>query len=188
VTDDDRPPTFGRFNDEQRWALFDAVRLQYVVDLGAGSLEHAILMSNMSASVTAVDMGDLDTRQLVRAWKSCPITLAPRTTFKDFVPAPHARVCLLSWPYSGVLDGLLPLLNQFDRIVVLSKNTDGTACGWPGLYQYLATRELDVYLPDRRNTMMVYGSCHVVRPPRGEERAGMLQYVSAPLRYEEVEG
>lgn len=109
-----------------------------------------------------------------------------RSCFNDLAAfgCPDARVAFLSWPSTGLhyeyaaAAGLLVILGRCDTVVLVSKNTDGLACGWPGLYAYLGTRPILGYHPRRANTLIVYGRGPVERPLRGEEIAGVSDRVA----------
>ena len=180
--------TYGQLAQEQLAALERVVAGQHVLDLGAGNLKLAeVLVKLGAARVTAVDrcfQGE-DVARLNAAPAGARIALA-RSCFNDLAAfgCPDARVAFLSWPSTGLhyeyaaAAGLLVILGRCDTVVVVSKNTDGLACGWPGLYAYLGTRPILGYHPRRANTLIVYGRGPVERPLRGEELAGVSDRVA----------
>jgi hypothetical protein len=102
----------------------------------------------------------------------------------------QADVALLSWPVNWRTPGLIPLLERADTLIYIGKNTCGTACGWPLLYQYFLSRELILELPDRMNTMLVLGaplSPGEVRKATPTEASGMqdelLSWDQSEARY-----
>lgn len=160
----------GHLTDAMHAALAPVVAGRAVHDLGAGRGELAIeLLTLGAAAVEAVD------KESVPANTSR--TRYHRAYFKDYRPE-SVDVAFVSWPQNneGTTHELLPLLERAATIVYLGKNTDGTACGTPSLFQYLAGRALLDYVPDRRNVLAVYGA------PLGRERAGF------ELRQEELAG
>jgi hypothetical protein len=81
---------------------------------------------------------------------------------------------------------------QAETLVYLGKNTDGSACGFPGLFEVLARREILAYVPDRPNTLIIYGKFirqpnEPHREPMPEEHAALTSYTSGILTYEAIE-
>jgi hypothetical protein len=55
------------------------------------------------------------------------------------------------------MSGLLWLLSRFKTVIYLGKNTDGRACAWPGFFDEMSHRPVLDHIPDRRNTLIVWG-------------------------------
>ncbi len=186
-----RPGTWGRLETEQMRAVQQAVAGKRVVDFGAGSLELSHMLVRFGAlHVTAIDERPTqfpwDARVLLRAEpyaeteKACvkderSLTARERETA---VAIGAATVAFVSWCDTYPKPELIRLLGRFDTVVHLSKNSDGMCCGWPALYEYLATRPLAAYHPRRQNTLAVYGVGPVQRPMRPEETAGAKMWAS----------
>ena len=75
------------------------------------------------------------------------------------------------------MDGLLQLLARAETIVYLGKNTDGSMCGFPAVFEHMVGRRLLAYVPHFRNTLVVVGArLTEPRAPQHEELAGLLAY------------
>jgi len=102
----------------------------------------------------------------------------------------QADMVLLSWvqPYTFPCNReTFERLDKVDHLIYLGKNTDGTACADPILFSYLLTREVLHYVPDRVNTMIVYGPNKTPdRSPYPEEYAGLNREMGI-LLYAEIE-
>lgn len=92
-------------------------------------------------------------------------------------------MAFVSWPANRPDEGLLTLLKRAATLIYLGKCTDGTCCGWPGLFTYFLSRELLVHVPDEYNTLFVYGGAlETPRTGEWEERAG-LDWTGDPWSY-----
>jgi hypothetical protein len=177
--------TFGTLLPEQKDALRPFVRGRKVTDLGAGSGGFSLDLLTMGASeVTAVDKEEmsLPPRKGLRA---------VRTYFSSF--SDTIDVAFLSWPANRNDRDLNDLLASAPTVAYLGKNTDMVSCGSTGLFVGLLGRPILAYVPDRKNTLIVYGPKAESGPRlvRGEEAAGLLLYnpdTGEPWRYEEAEG
>lgn len=154
------------FTPEQAAAFEETVRGAHVLDLGAGDCSLSREALRLGAkSVLAVDK-DLPWKPGVTAWRGhfsgLVASLGPLVS----------DVVIVSWPATCRADGLLALVHDAQRVIVLAKTTDGVMCGWPWLWRYLSTRPIDIRVPDRRNTLLVYGAGVASRPPAPEERQG----------------
>ncbi len=172
--------TFGRLSPEQVRTLTPYVVGQNVVDAGAGDLTRSrALLRYGAASVVAIDKepperGSRDPRlRFVRAY------------FVDF----HEPIdtLFLSWPQNYTLPGLLDMIDRARCVIYLGKNTDMTACGWPGLFKHLLQRPLLAYVPTRTNVLTVYDRGTVVRQATGEEYAAIHSGSYRAWTYEEAE-
>jgi hypothetical protein len=83
-----------------------------------------------------------------------------------------AKVVLASWIINWDV-GVEPIFDQAEIVLSLSKNTDGICCGYPAMWEYLRTREVLAYLPERANTLTIYGPARVSRNLTGEETAAL---------------
>lgn len=165
----------GALNEEQCERLAPFVKGKVVLDLGAGDLSLSRVLVQMGAKVVAVDKED-------------PGVVVPgvrfvRSYFHDL--RERAPVAFVSWPVNWHSD-IVPILVASTTVIYLGKNTDGTACGDPNLWEHLRAREVLAYVPDRRNTMAIYGPNFVERDPTGEELASAS--VLKSMSYEEAEG
>lgn len=158
----------GRLSSEQCAVVRRFTEGQRVHDLGAGdlSLARKILNEFKAESVVAVDK---DSRA---ADANVKVVRAAFNTYRALLQAP-IQVAFVSWPLNCQLPGLLDLLAPAGAVIYLGKNTDGVACGWPGFYLDLSAREVLAHVPERRNTLIVYGPQRVNRLPLGEELAGI---------------
>lgn len=97
---------------------------------------------------------------------------------RDFKPT----VAHVSWP-ANYPTGLVKILTGIPTVIYVGCNTDGTACGDRALFQYMLTRKLVKYLPDRRNTLIVV--TRLLDAPRDatyEEKAALDQIEVYPYR------
>jgi len=155
--------SYGKLNPHQREVLNVVIQNRQVTDLGAGDCELAHELLRLGArGVLAVDktfQPRVESIQYIQSYFNA-YTEAIETAF-------------LSWPPNWNCPGLIDLLDRADVVAYLGKNTDGTACGYSLLFEYLVSREVVAYVPDRRNTLIVYGSGRGKRAPLGEEYAGL---------------
>lgn len=140
---------YGRLNQAQRVAVIPHLIGRVIYDLGAGDLELARECLSLGAThVVAIDKEGLPRQKVAGVTKR-------RVSFAEFKdPAPTVA---LSWPVNWVVEGLLRIVRQAERVIYLGTNTDGMACGTKILWEHLAVREVLVHVPDRRNTLIVYG-------------------------------
>lgn len=175
----DRSSHYGKLNYAQQSVVTTYVRGCSVTDLGAYQLEHSRQLLAFGAhDVIAVDR--------LPATSTNPRIRCVRRLFENYHD--DILVAFVSWPYNGVSSGLLRCIERAAKIIVLSKNTDGTVCGWPELYRHLITRKLLAYEPDRANCLIVVGeTLKKPRKPTGEERAGIENTGPTILSYDEAE-
>lgn len=170
---------YGSLSKAQREVLGSVLKGQKVTDLGAGNCLRSLELLDLGAAkVIAID------KEPANPQKRQGFTFV-RSYFADYKGS-RPDVAFLSWPPNHTCPGLLPIVKQAPMVIYLGKNTDGTACGSPELFWHLTSLEVIHYIPDRINTLIVYGNKQVEREPRGEERAALEP--RACLRYEQVEG
>jgi hypothetical protein len=157
---------FGHLTEEMLEVLAAVVRDQEVYDLGAGDLGHAYRLVRLRASkVVAIDKERL------------PVPRSPKIltvqSYLNRVPVPDRYdVAFLAWPQNCPLVGLTDWLHAADMVVYLGSNRNGSSCGNPQLFHYLAHRELLAEVEHHRNTLLVLGSWRESpRPMTGEEAA-----------------
>jgi len=167
-------PTFrhyGIWTEAMDDATGPVVRGREVWDLGAGFLGHSHHLLALGARcVVAVDK---DAQHYPSAYEDRPITFL-HGYFSELQVPDAIEVAFLAWPDNHHLPGLIEILRAAERVVYVGTNTEGSACGWPGLWDYLHFREPLAYVPHRRNSLIVYGrhleECER-RPQLGEEAA-----------------
>lgn len=152
----------------QASTLRSFVRGKTVFDLGAGDLSLAILVKKWGAArVVGVDRKRMPSipgiERIEGDW-----------AYSDVKEVPE--VALLSWPINSPNPRLLKLVKKSRSVVYLGKNTDGTCCGWPGLFEHLLERKVLSYKPDRANTLIIYGAAgrHPRETKLGEEIGGLM--------------
>lgn len=174
----------GQLSKTQSAGLRGHVQGKKVYDLGSGTGELSFELVDLgAASVVAVDKENYNVKSTAQ------ITVV-RQYFRDFHVGliEDPEVVFLSWPANRFDEGLLSIVRRAAVVIYLGKNTDGTMCGWPGLFNHFVQRQLLLYLPDRTNTLIVLGSVVGERLPRGEERAGIDIYSSRTwYTYDQVE-
>lgn len=155
---------YGHLSDTQLKQLVPFVKDQSILDLGAGELGHAELLLELGArDILAID------RFKMPKPSSSRITTKV-TQFHDWTES--RPVVFASWIVNWTCN-LEHLLLPAQRIVVLSKNTDGSSCGYREMWELLQQKELLLYVPEHANTLTVYGNELVDRPPTGEEFAAL---------------
>jgi len=177
---------FHRLNQLQQDTLQDYVIDQTVYDLGAGDCSSSVLLAELgAAAIIAVD-------------KVCFPIQHPRVQqlnirFEELVPdVDSIDVAFISWPNNHFNPNLLALIRISQIVIYQGSNTGGNACGHPIYFEELRHRKVLEYVPDRRNTLIIYGE--TLTEPRtfaelhGEEVAGwtMLEQTRI-LSFEETE-
>lgn len=168
---------YGHLSEQQRKALRPFLEGKEVLDAGAGDL--GVASQLFSCGVRRVYALDKD---LPRVSPDDRIVL-DRRAFEDYTGAPD--LTLVSWPCNYAAKGLVGLTERSRVVVYLGKCTDGVLCGDESFWHALMNREVLLYSPDPRNTLIVYGETRLRRPHLGEERAGL--YTNRIWSYEEVE-
>jgi len=171
-----RANAFVQVNRAQRSLLRNVVKGRWVSEFGAGDLELANMMAGMGAKqVFALDRSyyPYNIDRLIPVIRPRVEIHTPPQSFSELLadvqepesrPMQNDRVAVVAWPDAGTSDrdeyemeALARLLNQFEYVVYIGKNTDGCVCGHLVLFEYLVTREVVAHAPDRYNTMIVYG-------------------------------
>jgi len=151
---------------------------QTVMDLGAGDLKMAL---------TLVDLGE----HRVIAVDRHPLPDSPDSRVQGLQSYFHnlterAKVVLASWIVNWRC-GIVDILADAEIIIYLGKNTDGSACGYDMMWNHLRSREILAHVPDRKNTLTVYGPRVVVRPLTGEEIAFLHDHTVLSFEHAEHE-
>lgn len=174
-----------RLSQKQREVLAKHVRGRVVHDLGAGDCR------------LSAELLDLGAAEVVSVDKEC-MPLADRTGLRRvqmlFVDYMHSidldalDVVFVSWPVNYFVPGLTALMAEAKTTIYVGKNTDIEQCGWPALFQGLACREVLDAVPERRNTMIVYGDLTIeTRPLVGDEFAAISAHNGVVLTFEQAE-
>lgn len=170
--------SFGRLNQAQRKALEAVIKDRQVTDLGAGNCGLSLELLKLGArEVVAVDKAAVEgspgpNLRLVQAY------------FVEFLEP--IEVAFMSWVPNWFCPGLISLLRRAPIVVYLGKNTDGNACGFHDLFAYLVRRKVLAYVPNKANTLIIYGAQEVSRASMAEELVGLNQYQDI-IEYERVE-
>ena len=150
-----------------------------VMDLGSGDEERSNRLIERGASaVLCIDKQEHLLPYRPASGLSARIAAddpEPLTRVTGYFIDPHVVVAVrafgpevahLAWPVNYATPGLCELLDLVSTVVYIGSNTTGNACGTPELFEYFRRRELRLYRPDPRNTLIVYGPRRVVRAPR----------------------
>ena len=178
--------SYGHLSEKQAAIVRRHVTGKEVHDLGAGFLELAHELLKLGATkIIAIEKEFLPVCEDARIERL-------KMYFADYDALGSGGpidIAFISWPANRHDQGLLDLVSRAETVIYLGKNSDGSSCGHPRLFYALLHRELLDYLPERKNTLIVYGKKrNEPRPPRGEERAGRIQLDGgAILSYETVE-
>ncbi len=176
---------YSRLSGKQLGVLVKYTKGRVVHDLGAGALGLArILIDHGACKVIAID------KEPISLAKDDPCIEIEWMLFSDYKEPIDTAV--VSWPINHYDQGLLTLVERSRRVIYIGKNTDGSMCGWPGLFWSFLSRKLLAYIPDRKNALIVYGdrlkdrSFAGLRRPVGEELAGLTTYEKM-FSYEDAE-
>jgi len=174
-----------RLSKAQVKALWPYVKGRRVHDLGAGMCIETRMLARLGAArVVAVDKERMPMVAAARIEQR-------RCYFADLTPIePKLDVAFVCWPQNYRAPGLAYLCGQANTVVYVGKNTDGTACGSVDLFSTLLDRKVEVYLPERRSSLIIYGAYLGAGCPRavlGEERA-CLEGRERIISFEEAEG
>lgn len=142
----------GNLTPEMQQTIAPFVQGREVWDLGAGMLNHSILLRQLGASlVVAVD------KDLPQHAKDIPGVRAVRHCFQDVPPPGAIDVVFMSWIPNYACQGLMELIWDAQTIIYLGCNTDGMACGTPALFAFfLAKFNMVATVPLQENTLIVY--------------------------------
>lgn len=169
--------SYGKLLPDQIKALRPIIQGRHVHDLGAGDGELSLALLQLGAAkVTAVDRNKIPT---------APGVECRQAYFENVRDA--IDIAFVSWPSNRPDGGLLSLIRRAREVVYLGKNTDGTACGSRPFFRALQQREVRAYVPNRENTLIIYGAdTGVLRRPTPEELAG-LDLEGRILSYSHIE-
>jgi hypothetical protein len=73
------------------------------------------------------------------------------------IRAREIEVAHLAWPVNHHSPGLLAVLRALPVVVYVGSNTSGNSCGTNALFAHFRERDVLAYVPERRNTLIVYG-------------------------------
>jgi len=141
----------GQLNEAQREALKPFVADKVVHDFGAGNCLLAHVLLELGAKrVICIDRHTMPPPETerVETWEG---------HYEDF--REHAKsvdVALMSWPVNWTCC-LEPFVWGARVVIYLGKCTDGSMCGYDGLWRALTAQEVLAHVPDRMNTLIVYG-------------------------------
>ena len=147
---------FGQLNKAQLKILEPLVRGKVIHDLGAGDLGLSLeLLKLGAAKVIAIDkVYNRIGEWLGSNFQNVPPEIEIRHQYFQDIDE-EIDTAFVSWP-ANYENGLLNILKQTKTILYIGKNTDGSACGTPELFKYLATRKILAHSPSRPNTLICY--------------------------------
>jgi hypothetical protein len=168
-----------RLSDDQVRQLEPFVKDQSILDLGAAELAGSELLVELGArDVLAVDRNRMPT----------PSSELITTQVTQFHMLEETRpVVLASWIVNWPVN-IERHLRAAKYIISISKNTDGSSCGYEQMWQLLMMREVLLYVPERKNALTVYGpDSGIRRTPTGEELAATWPDPMRMFSFEEAE-
>lgn len=158
----------------QEEILQTEIQGKYLLDLGAGDLSLARwCLEHGAQGVLAIEK-DQSKEMTRKQPNGLEIFHGTFLSYLQKNPVTLAQnVALVSWPANRRQEPLNRILAGFPTVIYLGKNTDGTTCGDASLFRELGVREILRYVPDFRNTLVVYGMASVDRELFPEEVAAM---------------
>ena len=173
------PVSHGSLSAQQEAVVSRFIGGKVVLDLGAGNLALASRLASLGARrVWAIDYRPMR--------ETFGVSIEQASFKDDNVQRAPADVAFISWAPSRVSEGLRSRLSNTPVVIYLGKNTDGYKTGTPGMFHDLGFREVLAYVPEKRNTLIVYGrhlpyvertlssfGYQMERKPLGEEFAGL---------------
>lgn len=158
--------SFGRLSPIQAERVAGYVRGRRVHDLGSGDdfdLARALL------GLGAKEVIAIDTYPAPRL---VPNGIRYIRNYFENIEDESVDVAFISWPSNRPNQGLIDLIRPAPFVIYLGNCMDGTMCGSPEFYRYLATRKVLEHAPERKNTLVVYGREGAEREMLLEEIAG----------------
>lgn len=169
---------YGKLTTAMEHAIDSYVKGKRVFDMGAGDMTHSKQLLKMGAmDVIAIDSNFAGQKSPDKRIKQFEGNFFGYLTDGEYKSYGHC-VAFISWPANHKMDGLLELLQPFKTIIYLGKNTDGSACAWPGFFREMMLRPVIEHVPFKRNTLIVWGEqderlfMNPNRKPMLEELAG----------------
>ena len=157
----------GILSQAQQEAVRPHIVGKVIHDLGCGDLELSRWLIQAGAKkVVAID------RYPPSCSRFTQVTVV--VTWFHLYQEPVETV-FLSWPINWQDPGLLRMVNEAKLVIYLGSNLDGNACGFREMFEHLLCREVLAHVPDRKNTLVVYGNQVVEREPIPEEFAALNQ-------------
>ena len=136
-----------------------------VVDLGSGYGERARILERLGARVVKIDK-DEDIPGVIHGYFESMI---------EEIEKMQPDVIHLAWPTANLGRRATDVFDLAPVLIYVGKNTEGSVCGTPAMFRYLAHRVVLAYEPTRANVLIVYGRTQ--REPRRmlhyEEAAGI---------------
>ena len=168
---------YGHLNVAQLFALQPHIEGKEVHDLGCGdmALSRALVVLG-AARVVAIDRRE---GRRFKPVKDDRVRIV-NEYFHDF----HEPVetAFVSWPPQHYITGLDTILKGARTVAYLGTNFDGTVCGPREMWALLVRREVLAHVPERRNTLIVYGPNEAARDLLPEEHAAIHDYKIWPYK------
>lgn len=169
--------SFGKIVDQFVEPIRSTIKGKRVLDLGC----HDLTLTRELVKLGAKKVIGIDEKPLSRN-NSKKINIY-RMSFVDYLDdVLHSRnprqwdVLFLSWPPNWHTPGLQSLVELSSKLIVISKNTDGSACGTLTLWGQLRSFKVEWSIPHPANWMHIYSNKKVTRPATGEEKAAVDQH------------
>jgi hypothetical protein len=167
-----------RLSEDQIQQLEPFVQDRSILDLGAAQLEGSELLLELGArDVLAVDRN----RMPKPSSSSITTRVAQFHMLEETRPVVFAS-WIVNWPVN-----IERHLEEAELVISISKNTDGSSCGYPQMWELLMRREILLHVPEFQNTLTVYGPNHVARAPTGEEFAATYPDLMRMFSFDEAE-
>jgi hypothetical protein len=169
---------WGSFPRAFRKAVRPYIKNQRVVDLGCGDCERADILLGMNPeAIVGVDQDPPCKTSVLTIMGYFDQVFEKVLEFKP-------TVAHVAWPSNHYSPGLVPLLEMVPTVIYVGSNVGGTACGGSDLWEYVTTRKVLLYLPERRNSLIVYGPVTGTRALTHEELAAkgsdMVEFDPSP--------
>lgn len=170
---------FTRLTPDQRRCLTQLLKPgESLMDFGCGTGRMALWFSKLGLQVHAYDK-ELDDDEVVPGvtWEETTFDELCERVWDDdeFLRLLIRSTAFVGWPANSSSTGLSFLVRRMPRVIYVGNTFDSTTCGRQDLWAELSLREVLHHVPDRKNSLIVYGDRIGKRQLLAEEAAAFDQ-------------